>query len=93
MRICNASVPLDSTRKPDCPGCAASSGASAVRSGVLAVAGSACVTGRSNAVAGGLLAQAVSNAAAQHSRKMCLVVPQGDFVLGALNARLRCSAL
>jgi hypothetical protein len=49
------------------------------------------VTGRSNAVAGGLLAHAVSSAAAQHSKKTCLVVPQGDFMSTVLNARLRCS--
>jgi hypothetical protein len=86
-------VPLDSTRKPDCSGCAASSGASAVRSGVISVTGSACVTGRSNAVAGGLVAQAVRHAVAQHSRKKRLVAPQRALFQAALATRLRCSAL
>ena len=47
-------------------------GERAALSGVVVVVGSACVTGRSNAVAGGRLAQAVKSAAAAHTSKQCL---------------------
>src|SRR5471032_1187899 len=63
MRACSASVPVGSRRTPDSSGCAASLGSRAERKGVSAVAESAWVAGRSNAVAGGRVAQALSASA------------------------------
>jgi len=77
-RICSASVPVGSNRKPDSPGCARSGAASAAASGVDADAGSASVIVRRYADAGGRVAQAARSAHASAAAR----VRQGARVRG-----------
>ena len=82
------SVPVGSRRTPDSSGCAASFGSRAERKGVSAVAESAWVAGRSNAVAGGRVAQALSASAVRarrrRERSRATAVQGGGFVPGGV---------
>ena len=61
----------EDAENPVWSGCAASSGARAVPRAVAVVAGRAWVTGRSNAVAGGRVAQAARVRSARHAAMHC----------------------